>query len=68
MKNRIFSMVACLLGIAGCAKETASEVNSDFLVIKADCAAMTRTDISQGNSSWEAGDKITVVYEGAAYE
>ena len=68
MKSRIFSMMAGLLVIAGCAKETAPEVSSEFLVIKADCAAMTKTEISQGNSAWEAGDKITVVYEGAAYE
>ena len=68
MKSRIFSMMAGMLVIAGCAKETAPEVSSEFLVIKADCAAMTKTEISQGNSAWEAGDKITVVYEGAAYE
>jgi hypothetical protein len=68
MKSRIFSMMAVLLVLAGCAKEAAPEVSSEFLVIKADCAAMTKTEISQGNSAWEAGDKITVVYEGAAYE
>ena len=68
MKSRIFSMMAGLLVIAGCAKEAVPEVSSEFLVIKADCAAMTKTEISQGNSAWEAGDKITVVYEGAAYE
>ena len=61
-------MMAGLLVIAGCAKEAVPEVSSEFLVIKADCAAMTKTEISQGNSAWEAGDKITVVYEGAAYE
>ena len=68
MKSRIFSMMAVLLVLAGCAKEAVREVSSEFLVIKADCAAMTKTEISQGNSAWEAGDKITVVYEGAAYE
>ena len=68
MKSRIFSMMAVLLVLAGCAKEAVPEVSSEFLVIKADCAAMTKTEISQGNSAWEAGDKITVVYEGAAYE
>ena len=68
MKSRIFSMMAGLLVIAGCAKEAVPEVSSEFLVIKADCAAMTKTEISQGNSAWEAGDKITVVYEDAAYE
>ena len=68
MKSRIFSMMAVLLVLAGCAKEAVPEVSSEFLVIKADCTAMTKTEISQGNSAWEAGDKITVVYEGAAYE
>ena len=68
MKSRIFSMMAGLLVLAGCAKEAVPEVSSEFLVIKADCTAMTKTEISQGNSAWEAGDKITVVYEGAAYE
>ena len=57
--------------VAGCAKETAPELSpagSDFLVLKADVADLTRTDISEGNSTWEAGDVITVVYDGAAYE
>ena len=57
--------------MAGCAKETAPELSpagSDFLVLKADVADLTKTDISEGNSTWEAGDVITVVYDGAAYE
>jgi len=36
------------------------------LVIKADCLS-TRTDISEGKSTWEAGDVISVVYDGAVY-
>ena len=63
--------MAGLLVMAGCAKETAPELSpagSDFLVLKADVADLTRTDISEGNSTWEAGDVITVVYDGAAYE
>ena len=63
--------MAGLLVIAGCAKETAPELSlagSDFLVLKADVADLTKTDISEGNSTWEAGDVITVVYDGAAYE
>ena len=57
--------------MAGCAKETAPDLSpagSDFLVLKADVADLTKTDISEGNSTWEAGDVITVVYDGAAYE
>ena len=71
MRNRIFSIMAGLLVVAGCAKETAPELSpagSDFLVLKADVADVTKTDISEGNSTWEAGDVITVVYDGAAYE
>ena len=63
--------MAGLLVVAGCAKETATELSpagSDFLVLKADVADLTKTDISEGNSTWEAGDVITVVYDGAAYE
>jgi len=71
MRNRILSIMAGLLVIAGCAKETAPELSpsaSDYLVLKADLADFTKTDINEGNSTWEAGDKITVVYDGAAYE
>lgn len=71
MRNRIFSIVAGLLVIAGCAKETAPELapaGSDFLVLKAGMADLTKTDMNEGNSTWEAGDVITVVYDGAAYE
>ena len=63
--------MAGLLVVAGCAKETAPELSpagTDFLVLKADVADLTKTDISEGNSTWEAGDVITVVYDGAAYE
>ena len=63
--------MAGLLVVAGCAKETAPELSpagSDFLVLKADVVDVTKTDISEGNSTWEAGDVITVVYDGAAYE
>ena len=63
--------MAGLLVVAGCAKETASELSpagSDFLVLKAGMADLTKTDMNEGNSTWEAGDVITVVYDGAAYE
>ena len=63
--------MAGLLVIAGCAKETAPELSpagSDFLVLNAGMADLTKTDMNEGNSTWEAGDVITVVYDGAAYE
>lgn len=61
--------MACALAVAGCVKDLdqSAPVQSDYLVIEASCAA-TKTDISAGQSTWEAGDKITVVYNGAAYE
>ena len=63
--------MAGLLVMAGCAKETAPELSpagSDFLVLNAGMADLTKTDMNEGNSTWEAGDVITVVYDGAAYE
>lgn len=61
--------MACALAVAGCVKDMdqPAPVQSDYLVIEASCAA-TKTDINEGQSAWEAGDKITVVYNGAAYE
>ena len=41
---------------------------SSGLVIKASCTPATRTDIIEGKSTWEVGDRITVVYDGAAYD
>lgn len=71
MRNKIFSIMAGVLVIAGCAKETAPSNDaghSDYLVIKAECADLTKTDMNLGQSVWEEGDVITVVYDGAAYE
>lgn len=58
------------LAIAGCVKDMDQSVpvQSDYLVIEAVCAPVTKTDMTQGQSAWEEGDKITVVYDGAAYE
>lgn len=70
MRNRIFSIMAAALAFAGCAKETGLPIDaghSDYLVIKAECN-MTKTDINTGQSTWDAGDVITVVYDGKAYE
>ena len=59
-----------VLAMAGCVKdmEQPAPVQSDYLVIEASCAPGTKTDINRGQSTWEAGDKITVVYDGKAYE
>ena len=41
---------------------------SKFLVIKAETSAVTKTDINEGHSIWEKGDKIAVLYKGQTYE
>ena len=62
--------MAGALAMAGCVKDMDQSVpvQSDYLVIEASCALTTKTDINEGQSAWEEGDKITVVYNGAAYE
>lgn len=72
MKKIFLSVLATAAVLAACTNEIEPQINpgstSDFLVISADCLSMTKTDMNEGQSTWEAGDKITVVYEGAAYE
>lgn len=75
MKKIIYMAAAIVAALtaSSCSKEFAGEISGgeindgDYLVIKADCPEFTKTDISSGKTSWEAGDKITVVYEGTAY-
>ena len=71
MKKILFAIVS-VMAAAGCTREAEPQdytgASSDFLVISADCQPMTKTDMNEGKSTWDAGDKITVVYEGAAYE
>lgn len=66
--------MASSLLLAGCAKEFMTPKPSgdiiegaNGLVITAVCGDQTKTDINNGKSTWEAGDKITVVYDGKAY-
>lgn len=76
MKQIFAWLFAAIFFAAGCAHspELAEPVrgggyeNADGLVIVAACPPATRTDIEEGKSTWEAGDRITVVYDGAAYE
>jgi len=73
MKRLLFSILAVAAILCGCAREIEPEGStmvpvSKYLVIKADCTPMTKTDINEGKSTWEAGDKITVLYNGDAYE
>ena len=73
MKKLYIILLSAVLLFAGCTRDPeitdpAPLLASSGLVIKAACTAATRTDINEGKSTWEAGDRITVVYDGAAYE
>ena len=73
MKKLYIILLSAVLLLTGCTRDPeitdpAPLPASSGLVIKAACAAATRTDINEGKSTWEAGDRITVVYDGAAYE
>ena len=73
MKKILFSLLAVAAALVGCTREIEPEGStvvpvSKYLVINADCAPMTKTDINEGKSTWTAGDKITVLYNGDAYE
>lgn len=73
MKKLYIILLSAVLLFAGCTRDPeitdpAPLPASSGLVIKAACTAATRTDINEGKSTWEAGDRITVVYDGAAYE
>lgn len=73
MKKILFSILAAAAIVCGCAREMEPEgstlvPSSKYLVISADCSPMTKTDIVEGKSTWEKGDKITVLYNGDAYE
>ena len=73
MKKLYIILLSAALLFAGCTRDPeitdpAPLPASSGLVIKAACTTATRTDINEGKSTWEAGDRITVVYDGAAYE
>ncbi len=73
MKKLYIILLSAALLFAGCTRDPeitdpAPLPASSGLVIKAACTTATRTDINEGKSTWEAGDRITVVYDGTAYE
>lgn len=74
MKKILISIISATLLLGGCAKELFEPKTegglirgAKGLVIEASCGDVTRTDISNGKSTWEAGDRITVVYDGNTY-
>ena len=73
MKKLYIILLSAVLLFAGCTRDPeitdpAPLPASSGLIIKAACTTATRTDINEGKSTWEAGDRITVVYDGTAYE
>lgn len=70
MKYNKIALFLFAAALFSCTREEMQQPNVDMtadgLVIKADCLG-TRTDISEGKSTWEAGDVISVVYDGAVY-
>ena len=73
MRRILFPILTLVAIVCGCARELEPEGSgiapaSEYLVISADCAPMTKSDINQGKSTWEKGDKIAVIYKGATYE
>lgn len=64
----IYTLAALSALVCGCEREldNAQEIASEYLVIEAQ-APVTKTDVTNGATSWEAGDQITVVYDGNSY-
>lgn len=72
MRRFLISLMAIAAVAISCHKEIEPQEKpvptSDYLVIKAECTDVTKTDINAGKSSWEKGDIIEVVYKGDVYE
>lgn len=72
MRRFLISLMAIAAIAISCHKEIEPQEKpvptSDYLVIKAECTDVTKTDINAGKSSWEKGDIIEVVYKGDVYE
>lgn len=65
----IYTLAALSALLCGCERELDNQipvVESEYLVIEAQAPA-TKTDVTEGVTSWEAGDQITVVYDGNSY-
>ena len=61
----MFAALSALL--CGCERELDNTAPvSEYLVIEAQAPA-TKTDVTEGVTSWDAGDQSTVVYDGNSY-
>jgi hypothetical protein len=73
MKKFAFFFVTLAAFLLSCTRELEPNTGveapiSKYLVIAADAPAMVKSDIHEGKSVWEAGDKISVLYKGTTYE
>ena len=73
MRKFAFLFVALTAFFTACTRELTpgdgfESPVSKYLVIAADAPAMTKSDIHEGKSVWEAGDVISVCYKGDVYE
>lgn len=72
LKHTILGLLAAATAVSCAADPEITDpkhpVAGKGLIIEASCLPTTRTDINEGKSTWEAGDAITVVYDGRAYE
>ena len=71
MKKLILALISFAVLCIGCTKEMENQEkpapSSEYLVIKAECAPLTKTDINEGKSTWEKGDIIELAYKGKVY-
>ena len=71
MKRIFLSLLSIAALCIGCTEEMENQEkpapSSDYLVVKAECAPLTKTDINEGKSTWEKGDVIELVYKGKTY-
>lgn len=68
-----FILAAASLILAGCSNiginpEESAALQSDYLVISAECPLSAKSDIENGKTTWETGDRISVIYNGVSYE
>ena len=72
MKKYLISLLAIAVAAIGCNREIEPEKghgpSSEYLVIKAECSDITKSDINEGKSVWEQDDAIEVVYKGTVYQ
>ena len=71
MKKLLIALAAIATLCVGCKKEIDYEEpdvpQSEFLVVKAECDPITKTDYNEGETAWVKGDVIELLYKGDLY-